>query len=399
MQSADTSYLTRPAAFGPDKVDEEGLWGRLLPIRLFYGTRNTDGIVPNLGCPAGTSESDKSHSPSFGGLFGTSDKPRRPPKNWIALVERGECSFTDKVRLAQELGAIAVVVEDAKYEYDEDSKLERLMSLRDIPWDNDELDQGETRPITMYPDGDADDIKIPSCFVIRSSYLELLELVHESLSAPKGLFGRSEEGLEVGLFLDASLPDLSAIDLGMLFLFLPSILTILFVIVQHIKTVIKQYRERASTNAVRNLPCYEWHADRPWELLATPSHAEPPPKGAGVFAWTSYYASRVYDRLWRLVARRAQGEYAPLTSEPQTGAEAAVALEEQPEQAPGPRPAPVAPAADSSARDVRRYTQDVCPICLCEFMEGYVIARLTQGSRACSALWSRLSPRRSVRMM
>lgn len=379
-QSADTSYLTRPAAFGPGKVDDDGLLGHLLPIRFFYGEQDADGVVPNYGCPTASHAAMPPTSTStWAGLWGA-NAARRPPPDWIALVERGECAFSDKVRLAQELGAIAVVVGDAKHEYDEDSQIERLVSLRDIPWDNDEWDTGETRPITMYPDGDADDIVIPSCFVIRSSYLELLELVHESLSASSGgLFRRHADGLEVGLFLDSSLPDLSAVDLGMLLLFMPSILTIVFVIVQHLKQVIKQYRERASVHAVRHLPCYRWHAEGAWELLPASSQPAAPPKGAGWLAHAAYYVSSAYDRARSAVARWAAGCSAPQAA-PRAETEAAVALEAQSERVPlALDPEPV-PEAIATALDVRRYAQDVCPICLAGFEEGYVRATTDAGT-------------------
>lgn len=38
-----------------------------------------------------------------------------PCENWIALIERGECSFVDKVRAMQASGAIAAVVGDKHY--------------------------------------------------------------------------------------------------------------------------------------------------------------------------------------------------------------------------------------------------------------------------------------------
>ncbi|WFD42865.1 RING-type E3 ubiquitin transferase [Malassezia psittaci] len=360
----------RVAAFGPGKVDDEGLWGHLLPIRMFYGQDSPDGTRSNTGCPS----TELKHAPKtpsiLSSFFGAA---RKPPKDWIALVERGDCSFTDKVRLAQELGAIAVVVGDAQYEYDEDSQIDRLISLRDIPWDNDEIDQGETRPITMHPDGDTSDIVIPSCFVIRSTYLELLDLVHKSLNNSHALFSKGGKGLEVGLFLDISIPDLSALDLGMLLLFLPSILTIVFVIIQQIKTVVKQYRERASVRAVRNLPSYEWHADRPWSLLVGSSDKEPPPKGAGIFPYVAWYLTRQFDRLRQIIARQRNRAYAPLDNASDPLTEAPVALAPQDTLPATNLPTAIPIHAASTAADIRRYAQDTCPICLCVFEDGYVL--------------------------
>jgi hypothetical protein len=77
---------------------------------------------------------------------------RKPPQlnrhddNWIALVQRGGCSFIDKVRAMQASGAAAVVVGDN----------ERTNAL-----------------ITMYAAGDTSDVHIPSVFIKQVSYMEL----------------------------------------------------------------------------------------------------------------------------------------------------------------------------------------------------------------------------------
>ena len=34
------------------------------------------------------------------------------PEDWVALIKRGSCGFADKVRHAQQLGALAVIVGD-----------------------------------------------------------------------------------------------------------------------------------------------------------------------------------------------------------------------------------------------------------------------------------------------
>jgi hypothetical protein len=68
------------------------------------------------------------------------------PENWIALVERGSCSFLDKVRALQTSGAVAVIIGDRHYN----------------GW------------VTMYAAGDASDIVIPSVYVAQQQFLALL---------------------------------------------------------------------------------------------------------------------------------------------------------------------------------------------------------------------------------
>ncbi|CAO3701815.1 unnamed protein product [Rhizopus microsporus] len=70
-------------------------------------------------------------------------------ENWIAVIERGQCSFLQKVQSMQASGAIAVVVGD-KY---------------------------LNRWVTMYAPGDTLSVHIPSVFVAQYPYRMLLELL------------------------------------------------------------------------------------------------------------------------------------------------------------------------------------------------------------------------------
>ena len=69
-----------------------------------------------------------------------------PHLGWIALVQRGSCSFADKIRAMQKSGARGVIVGDNA--------------------DNSEL-------ITMYASEDTNDITIPSVFISKSSFRDL----------------------------------------------------------------------------------------------------------------------------------------------------------------------------------------------------------------------------------
>ncbi|KAI8997413.1 hypothetical protein BDB01DRAFT_846068 [Pilobolus umbonatus] len=114
LNSSDI-HIDKPAAFGPS-IAKEGIRGNLstLPVDSLYGCHSI------TVCPT---------------------------THWIALVERGNCSFVDKVRALQQSGAIAVVIGD-RYSNS---------------W------------VTMYPSGDASDITIPSVYVAQYQYLSLLQ--------------------------------------------------------------------------------------------------------------------------------------------------------------------------------------------------------------------------------
>lgn len=84
------------AAFGAEIQD--AILGYVIPVSSFTAQcapSNTSFLFPqpNTGCP------DLCIS-----------GPNRPTEPWIALVQRGDCEFVNKVREAQRLGAKAVVV-------------------------------------------------------------------------------------------------------------------------------------------------------------------------------------------------------------------------------------------------------------------------------------------------
>ncbi|ORX75884.1 hypothetical protein K493DRAFT_405996 [Basidiobolus meristosporus CBS 931.73] len=114
--STNDTYQDRIAAFGP-RLTEKGINGTLIPLEM---------LAPELkhACTVVS-----------------------PPTvtDWIALVERGKCSFIEKVRNMQKSGAIAVIVGDAEFD-----------SL-----------------VTMYASGDTTDVKIPSVFTQQSQYKQI----------------------------------------------------------------------------------------------------------------------------------------------------------------------------------------------------------------------------------
>ena len=302
LPSLPVSYRSRPAAFGPS-TPPDGIWGSLAPISLFTGS-------DNLAC------NNKGHEPA-----------KSRPRDWIALVERGECLFADKVRFAQSLGAIAVVAGDAQAELVSDFYFDFPGLLPD-----EDLGESGGRLITMRSDENTSDIVIPSGFVIRPSYLELLDRA----------MTHGRDGIRAGVFLDQTLDDTEPFYFGFFFIPLPAIIMFCIVLSYHIRAAVRRYWDRAPVLAIQRLPCYVWQPDGQWERM-----------GPGALQDRLGDSNRlplrrldwVIDRIGAgvLAIRRLFG-YVPLQVED----------------------------AMEIADDAPRFVDDTCPICLVEFSEGFV---------------------------
>lgn len=92
-------FPSRAGGFGGE-LSEHHL-GYVIPLSSFTAPCTTNTSIfdsdapPNLGCPP---------------LCRTGPNEPESSETWIALVQRGECQFVDKVREAQRLGATIVVV-------------------------------------------------------------------------------------------------------------------------------------------------------------------------------------------------------------------------------------------------------------------------------------------------
>lgn len=171
-QRTQATYVTRPAAFGPRIVADEGLHGSLLPISDFY--RPPHGSA-SAACPYPDGpgwRADDEDAPLVLQRGGeVPEQPTlKPPHDWIALLERGGgCSFVSKVRVAQALGAKAVVVGDAP-----------SPGWHRMPGSEGEADPGLAgRLLTMFAPGSTADVHVPSTFITRPSYVDLSRLVDE----------------------------------------------------------------------------------------------------------------------------------------------------------------------------------------------------------------------------
>lgn len=402
-------FLTRSAAFGPHITDDAGLKGFLLPISDFYrlpndatfstsdASRDPIHACPYRGGPGSRREVllDRYEDQDDRRLYSkfapsaTSQAPftwthepdnglnssPKPPHNWIALVERGGgCGFAEKVRVAQELGAVAVVVGDAP----------------SPGWHggrsgdpNEEGDPGLSgkRLITMFAPGDTSDLHIPSTFVTRPSYLDLERLIQETEKDQEDWRKQhpSEHdeprtpvtrGLEIVISKDDTVWEWPLIDFGILLLLLPSFMTVITIIVHRVRMVRQRRKERAPELVVLGLPCLIWRGNgQPWEKVEGPDVDPGPGNGsASTPPATAPFASD------DLEAGRA-AETIPLLADdeneagPSQRAHTSVKM-----------PPLAAEVGTASARPVNPsaflppgrtyFSTDECAICLCDFVDG-----------------------------
>ncbi|KAK4056178.1 hypothetical protein OIO90_002909 [Microbotryomycetes sp. JL221] len=228
-------YPSRPSAFGPH-ILHEPLTSMLFPITTFART-------DSYGCRSTSSPSNSTTSWLEGNLKPEHDLPKPPKQGWIALIQRGHCAFSAKVRFAQERGAVAVVFGDQSVEEGGISGVGGLLT----PWSPD----------------DTSDVRIPSSFVSRSSYLSLLDTWHsvQSDSASPTTPPSSTRSKPIGLVVTLSKDELFAwplVDLLLLVLFLPSLLTLLTVFSQRLRSMRRRRLDRAPKEIVAKLPVFVW---------------------------------------------------------------------------------------------------------------------------------------------
>lgn len=333
VPSANQSYFTRPASFGPSRVVDEGLWGTLMPIQTFLDTNNNHGCIHEA---LGASLRDNMHWEKLmkQTIIGTR-KNKHPPSDWIALMERGECSFEQKVRLAQAMGAKAAVVGDyMEQDYEDD-----LMNIR--TW-NDISQQEANTPLVMVPDGDVSDINIPSCFVTRSSYLEIMDF------APSGV--------RVGLYLDATLDESLWEDVGLLIFLLPSLFALSAILLQNARECVRKYCDRASLYTIKSLPCYRWHSHGAWDRLLPSEVPDKEPKS--FVQWIMHMMDTVIIYI-KTMFSRSSAEQESLIPDTEGSNHDTFSLR----QSDGA-------ITITSTPHPRWYVQDNCPICLANFEDG-----------------------------
>lgn len=225
-RSPPLTFHSRPATFGPPL--EDPLLGYVIPLSSFTTrcpkndtSANTEH--PNSGCPV---------------LCPSGDHHPDPTESWIALVQRGQCPFVDKIREAQRLGAKAVVVGG------EDPDISGLPDTL----------------INMYSKGDASDVTITSTYIRYADYNELIHLIHSSTTSHGGL-----KTLSLLITTEYSAWEwYSPILTFIIILFLPSCLTFITLLIHRVRLARAAQRDRAPEQLVKSFPWRVWNGTA-WE--------------------------------------------------------------------------------------------------------------------------------------
>ncbi|OAV94993.1 hypothetical protein PTTG_05503 [Puccinia triticina 1-1 BBBD Race 1] len=331
-------HASRPASFGPHFSNPDGQPMNLIPIESYLHHPSSPSISPATeAVPSTLVEPDpfknRKGCPPSASLAPLSDQPPldRPsathPQDWIALIERGTCAFVDKVRYAQTLGASAVIVGDwqqstsASFSPHHPFSLSPIFSQPSKTSDNFGFNSGL---LTMYAPGDTSDVTIPSVFVARDSYLSLRQDWKEFSAISDQPFPHPPpadldhlHSLEVIMSKD-ELWTWPFFDLVIILLFLPSILTIVTLLLHRISTFRKRRADRAPRELVNRLPSVIWAKDMEKGIpLLNDSHLSPPQDSpaslpVGRISALSEWLQNIQPRFHPIIFSNPRSEQTPL---------------------------------------------------------------------------------------
>ncbi|KAA1123712.1 hypothetical protein PGTUg99_007572 [Puccinia graminis f. sp. tritici] len=351
-------HASRPASFGPHFSNPDGQPMNLIPIEFYLhqptetsptptpsttaattetttaaATTTATTAVPSAqteydpvkvrkGCPPSATISDQLalHKPTT-----------THPHDWIALIERGDCAFVDKVRYAQKLGASAVIVGDwqqspsstsSSFSTHHPFSLSPIFSQPSKTGDHFGFNSGL---LTMYAPGDTSDLTIPSVFVARDSYLSLRQDWKEFSAISDQPFPHQPtadldhlHSLEVIMSKD-ELWTWPFFDLVIILLFLPSILTIVTLLLHRISTFRKRRADRAPRELVNRLPSVIWAKDMEKgipllsdPLLNPPAQDQQSSLSAGWISTLHQWLQHIQPRLHPIIFPNTRSEQTPL---------------------------------------------------------------------------------------
>lgn len=178
---------SRSAAFGPRISQAPGLLGYVLPLSSFtYPCQKNSSSPRPAPAPIPATLQDETDEnwgcPSLC-LF---DEERKPAETWIALVQRGNCSFVDKVREAMHFGARGVIIGGSAHNPEGGDSLVTMYNTGKFLC-------SPTASIVhnlinvLHLAGASEDITIPSAYITHASYKSLMSVITASNTTISGL--------------------------------------------------------------------------------------------------------------------------------------------------------------------------------------------------------------------
>ncbi|KAG2237459.1 hypothetical protein INT48_005492 [Thamnidium elegans] len=192
FKETNDTLVDRIAAFGPRIDTDFGLTGNLI-------------------------------SPPEGDIFGCKVIKSPAIKDWIALVERGQCSFLQKVKSMQDSGAVAVIVGDRHFN----------------GW------------VTMYAPGDTSEIHVPSVFVAQHQYKALLQLFEKNNIVPVPVTLSGDDLLTWPL-----------LDMLLVVVLSPAVMMLFIYLTWQLRQRQRRKNDIAPTNFVAKLPTYIFRREK-----------------------------------------------------------------------------------------------------------------------------------------
>ncbi|CAL1712341.1 unnamed protein product [Somion occarium] len=243
------TFPARPASFGLELLDP--LLGYVIPLSSFTAPCPRSNDTSSTSFWSRTPVSFRfgrkyEPDPVLGCPELCISGPNVPDQDekWIALVQRGGCPFVDKARMAQKLGASAVVVGGDR--------------------------ENPDALLNMYSEN-ASDVKIAATYIKYWDYLQLSSLIASSNTSHNGL-----RTLSLLITTEYSAWEwYSPIITFIVILLLPTLLTFLTLLIHRIRAARAAQRDRAPEEFVHRLPWRVWTGTG-WEKH-DPIIEHPPP--------------------------------------------------------------------------------------------------------------------------
>ncbi|TCD70763.1 hypothetical protein EIP91_001792 [Steccherinum ochraceum] len=243
-RSPAITYPARPASFG--MYLSEPMLGHVIPLSSFTAPCPSSNVSSTFGFSWARYPFEADSVLGCPDLCISGEHQPDNTEKWVALVQRGGCPFVEKARMAQRLGARAIVVGGDKANPD--------------------------ALLNMYSEGDSSDVEIAATYIKYWDYVALSNMIAASNTSHNGI-----RTLSLLLTTEYSAWEwYSPILTFIIILLLPTLLTFITLLIHRVRAARAAERDRAPEEVVHRLPWRVWTGTG-WEKHAS---SAPPPEAA-----------------------------------------------------------------------------------------------------------------------